>query len=257
MSSLVNETPIINASIIPDLPRTRTNSSASRAESINLKTKKNKKTLGFQNPQEPIKPETNLKSMNYKYINCSEALIFLSLSLSKTFYEKSWTVNIDLSKDKGIIKLSSASPVQLEKLYKRVLSMINSLIKISITYQDTDHEELTKLIKYFANKNKNVHLAIIYTDDIEGKEYKIGLTAYNANQTRDLELLKKEIDGWNFSSYSSNYAFLLILNYKPNLELLIKMHLSNILDVHESKLKFFTIEEIVLVLRYNPKLSKI
>ena len=192
----------------------------------------------------------------FKEILCNEHLIFDILARSKFFYEKNWNVYIELLPEQEIIKLNSKSKDSLERLSCSISCMIKSLIKINIEYNEEDFQIVSKTIAQFKEKYKEKKkIRVVYRQFSDEKLFKIGLTTYNERDYKELELLKKEINDWNFNVVGNNPACLLIFNYRPQLEGLIKMHLSTIFNVNESLLKFFTIEE-VLVLEYDPNISK-
>ena len=191
-----------------------------------------------------------------KEIECTEALIFGILNRSKAFYEKDWNVIVDILEDKETIKLSSRVFRSVERLNESIHTIIKNLVKITIEYKDTEYENVTRILNAFKNKyKKNLKIRIIYLHLENEKMYQIGLTTYSDSEINTIELLKNEIIGWNFNIVVPIAPVLLVFNYKSNLEGLIKTHLSNIFNVSEEQLRFYTLEE-VLILEYDPKISK-
>ena len=190
---------------------------------------------------------------SFKEIECNEPLIFNILERSKDFYAKDWNVNLELNLDKGFIKLSSVSNGHLERLYSSINIMIRKLIKINIQYKENEFAYLTSNVTKFKEKyKKRSKLRIVYRHSAHEKLYTIGLTAFSDSENNELELLQKEIIDWNFDIVGPAVEFLIIFNYKSNLDSLVKMHLSKVLDLDDSQKNLFIIED-ALILEYSPE----
>jgi hypothetical protein len=193
----------------------------------------------------------------FREIECYEPLIFNILERSKDFYEKDWKVKLELFLDKQLIRISSQCHGSLERLNSSINTMIKKLIKIQIEYKENEYNIVTKKLKEFKDKHKNQkHIRIVYIHLVEEKTFNLGVTSYSNRGNGELELLKKEIIDGNLNVVGNELEFLIIFNYKSNLDSLVKTHLSNILDLDESQVNSFIIEE-ALMIEYNPEKSKL
>ena len=130
--------------------------------------------------------------------------------------------------------------------------MIKKLIKINIRYKENEFVKLKQHIWEIQEKHRErKNIKILYIHSEEEQVYNIGLTTYSFFEDNLLTSLKKEIFDWNFDIVSPFFPeFLLIFNYNLKFDRLIKMHLNTVLDLDDSQINYFVIED-ALVLEYS------
>ena len=219
--------------------------SMSPTASSNSDKKQRKRRDKNKNKKVPAN-QCNNNAVIFREIKCSEPLIFHILASSKDFYQKEWKVI-----------LSSQAEGPLQRLNSSINGMIKKLIKIYIQYKENEFGNVTKTLDEFKEKYKELeNIKIVYTHSQEENLFILGLTALkkgNKSVKSELTLLKKEIIDWNFDIVKPGSEFMAILNYNSNLDAL---GISNALDVNQSKLNFFIIEN-VLLLEYKPDKGKL